>query len=243
MEICKPGIKEYQLEAELLHEFYRNGSRHPAYSSIVASGANACILHYDTNQEEVCDGDLVLIDAGCEYGHYASDITRTFPANGKFSAEQKAIYNIVLKANLAAIDAVRAGNTWDEPHNISVRIITSGLIRLGLLEGPLRRAIKQETYRDFYMHRVGHWLGIDVHDVGDYRIDGNWRLLEPGMVTTIEPGIYIAPDNKRVPRKWRGIGVRIEDDVLVTKNGPKVLSKDAPKEIKEIESLMNPTLH
>jgi len=242
MEICKPGMREYQLEAEMLHEFYRSGSRHPAYNSIVASGVNACILHYDTNEDEIQDGDLILIDAGCEFAHYASDITRTFPANGKFSVEQKAIYEIVLKANLAAIDAVRAGNTWDEPHRIAVKIITSGLIRLGLLEGPLGRAVKQETFRDFYMHRTGHWLGIDVHDVGDYRIDGNWRLLEPGMVTTIEPGIYIAPDNKRVAKKWRGIGVRIEDDVLVTKNGPKVLSKDAPKEVKEIESLMKPSL-
>lgn len=238
MQTCRPGMFEYQLEAELLHEFYRNGSRFPAYSSIVASGDNACILHYDTNNAAIKEGDLVLIDAGCEYGHYASDITRTFPASGRFSPEQRAIYEIVLEANLASIDAVRPGVSWDEPHNVSVKVITAGLIRLGLVKGPLSQAIKKEAYRDFFMHRVGHWLGIDVHDVGDYRIDGNWRLLEPGMVTTIEPGIYIAPDNRKVPRKWRGIGVRIEDDVLVTKKGPRVLTGDAPKDVAAIETLM-----
>ncbi|MEX2132469.1 MAG: M24B family metallopeptidase, partial [Pseudohongiellaceae bacterium] len=175
---------------------------------------------------------------GCEFGHYASDITRTFPANGKFSSEQKAIYEIVLQANLAAIAAVKPGTAWDEPHNISVRIITAGLVKLGLLKGKVNELIKKEAYRDFYMHRVGHWLGLDVHDVGDYKIDDKWRLLEPGMVTTIEPGIYIAPDNKKVGKKWRGIGVRIEDDVLVTRKGHKVLSKDAPKTVADIESLM-----
>jgi Xaa-Pro aminopeptidase len=243
MAICKPGIYEYQLEAELLHEFYRSGSRAPAYNSIVAAGDNACILHYDVNNAEVKDGDLVLIDAGCEYGYYASDITRTFPANGQFSDEQKAIYDIVLKANLASIEAVRPGVAWDEPHNISVKIITAGLVKFGLIKGTVAQAIKKEAYRDFFMHKVGHWLGIDVHDVGDYRIDGHWRLMEPGMVTTIEPGIYIAPDNKKVAKKWRGIGVRIEDDVLVTKKGPQVLSKDAPKHSSEIEALMQRTAH
>lgn len=243
MLACRPGMFEYELEAELLHEFYRNGSRFPAYNSIVASGENACILHYDTNNAEVKEGDLVLIDAGCEYHHYASDITRTFPASGVFSPEQRAIYDIVLKANLAAIEAVKPGAAYDEPHNVSIRIITAGLIRLGLLEGPLGQAIKKETYRDFYMHRVGHWLGMDVHDVGDYRIDGNWRLFEPGMVTTIEPGIYIAPDNRKVAKKWRGIGVRIEDDVLVTRTGCKVLSKDVPKNPDEITALMTGAAH
>jgi len=243
MVSCRPGVKEFQLEAELLHEFYRSGSRAPAYNSIVASGENACILHYDVNDAEIKDGDLVLIDAGCEYAYYASDITRTFPANGKFSPEQKAIYDIVLRANHAAIDVVRPGVAWDEPHNVSVKIITAGLIKLGLIKGPLGQAIKQDSYRDFYMHKVGHWLGMDVHDVGDYRIDGDWRLLEPGMVTTIEPGIYIAPDNRKVAKKWRGIGVRIEDDVLVTRNDPKVLSKNAPKEVGEIESLMAKAVH
>ena len=199
---------------------------------------NACILHYDTIDAEIKDGDLVLIDAGCEYQHYASDITRTFPASGTFSPEQRAIYDIVLKANLAAIEAIKPGVAYDEPHNTSVKVITAGLIKLGLIKGTPAKAIKEEAYRDFYMHRVGHWLGMDVHDVGDYRIDGNWRQFEPGMVTTIEPGIYIAPDNRKVAKKWRGIGIRIEDDVLVTRKGHKVLSKDVPKEADAIEALM-----
>ena len=243
MAYCRPGIREYELEAELLHAFTRNGSRAPAYTSIVATGDNACILHYIENGSEVKAGDLVLIDAGCEYGHYASDITRTFPANGKFSPEQKAIYNIVLKAQLAAIEAIRPGVPWDEPHNISVKIITQGLVRLGIMNGRPSQLIKSEAYRDFYMHRIGHWIGMDVHDVGDYKIDDDWRLLEPGMVTTVEPGIYISPSNKKVPKKWRGIGVRIEDDVLITRNGNKVLSADIPKTIQEIESFMAQTVH
>ena len=243
MAYCRPGIREYELEAELLHAFTRNGSRAPAYTSIVATGDNACILHYIENDSEVKAGDLVLIDAGCEYGHYASDITRTFPANGKFSPEQKAIYNIVLKAQLAAIEAIRPGVPWDEPHNISVKIITQDLVRLGIMNGRPSQLIKSEAYKDFYMHRIGHWIGMDVHDVGDYKIDDDWRLLEPGMVTTVEPGIYISPSNKKVPKKWRGIGVRIEDDVLITRNGSKVLSADIPKTIQEIESFMAQTVH
>ncbi|HIF85999.1 MAG TPA: Xaa-Pro aminopeptidase [Gammaproteobacteria bacterium] len=242
MAYCRPGIREYELEAELLHAFTRNGSRAPAYTSIVATGDNACILHYIENDSEVKAGDLVLIDAGCEYGHYASDITRTFPANGKFSPEQKAIYNIVLKAQLAAIEAIRPGVPWDEPHNISVKIITQGLVRLGIMNGRPSQLIKSEAYKDFYMHRIGHWIGMDVHDVGDYKIDDDWRLLEPGMVTTVEPGIYISPSNKKVPKKWRGIGVRIEDDVLITRNGNKVLSAGIPKTIQEIESFMAQTV-
>ncbi len=238
MTICKPGIYEYEMEAELLHAFARNGSRSPAYSSIVATGENACILHYTENTEQVKEGDLVLIDAGCEYQHYASDITRTFPANGKFSPEQKAIYEIVLKAQDAAIKAVQPGANWDEPHKASVKVITQGLVKLGLLKGRPAELIKSQAYREFYMHRVGHWLGMDVHDVGDYKIDDHWRLLEPGMVTTIEPGIYISPDNKRVAKKWRGIGVRIEDDVLVTRKGNKILSTGIPKTVQEIESFM-----
>ena len=238
MAICEPGVHEDTREAELNYAFTRGGSRAPAYNSIVAAGENACILHYDRNDAEVKDGDLILIDAGCEYKYYASDITRTFPANGKFSPEQKAIYELVLKAQDAAIDAVQPGAAWDAPHNASVRTITQGLIKLGLIKGTLNAALKSEAYRDFYMHRVGHWIGIDVHDVGDYKIDGAWRLLEPGMVTTIEPGIYIAPDNKRVPKKWRGIGVRIEDDVLVTKKGNRVLTTGIPKTVDEIETFM-----
>ncbi|MEX0618101.1 MAG: Xaa-Pro aminopeptidase [Pseudohongiellaceae bacterium] len=243
MAACKPGMMEYELEAELLYEFTRAGSRAPAYSSIVAAGANACILHYTENTAEIRDGDLVLIDAGCEYQYYASDITRTFPANGKFSPEQKALYGIVLKANLAATKAVKPGAAWDAPHNVSVKIITEGLVKLGLLKGKTSTLIKQGAYRDFYMHRVGHWLGMDVHDVGDYKIEDTWRLMEPGMVTTIEPGIYVSPDNRKVAKKWRGIGIRIEDDVLVTKKGHKVLSEDAPKSATDIEALMRSTAH
>ncbi len=243
MACCKPGIKEYEMEAELLYEFTRSGSRAPAYSSIVAAGGNACILHYNSNDAEVKEGDLVLIDAGCEYEYYASDITRTFPVSGKFSPEQKAIYELVLHAQDAAIAAVAPGAHWDEPHNISVKIITQGLVKLGLLKGRVSQLIKAEAYRDFYMHRVGHWIGMDVHDVGDYKIDDNWRLMEPGMVTTIEPGIYISPENKKVEKRWRGIGVRIEDDVLVTKQGNRVLSKGIPKTVEEIETFMSRAIH
>lgn len=243
MAYCKPGIKEFELEAELLYAFTRNGSRAPAYSSIVAAGDNACILHYNENNAEVKEGDLVLIDAACEYEHYASDITRTFPASGKFSIEQKAIYELVLKAQGAAIEAIAPGVPWDAPHKASLKVITQGLVKLGLLKGRPSQLIKSEAYKDFYMHRVGHWIGMDVHDVGDYKIDDHWRLLEPGMVTTIEPGIYISPDNKKVPKKWRGIGVRIEDDVVVTRKGYKILSNGIPKTVKEIESYMAETFH
>lgn len=243
MTACRPGLREYELEAELLYAFTRGGSRSPAYTSIVAAGTNACVLHYIENSAEIKEGDLVLIDAGCEYQHYASDITRTFPADGKFSPEQKAIYEIVLKAQEAAIKAVKPGAAWDEPHRASVRVITQGLVKLGLLQGRPAELIKAEAYRDFYMHRVGHWLGMDVHDVGDYKIDDKWRLLEAGMVTTIEPGIYIAPDNTRAAKKWRGIGVRIEDDVLVTRSGSRVLSSGIPKTVAEIESFMTSAAH
>lgn len=238
MAACRPGAYEYELEAELLYAFKRNGSLAPAYTSIVAAGTNACTLHYNDNNAEIKEGDLILIDAGCEYEYYASDITRTFPATGKFSKEQKAVYEIVLKAQQAAIEAVKPGASWDAPHNASVKVITQGLIKLGLLKGTPAKLIKSEAYKEFYMHRVGHWIGMDVHDVGDYKIDDSWRLLEPGMVTTIEPGIYISPNNKKVAKKWRGIGVRIEDDVLVTSKGHRVLSNGIPKTVTEIEQFM-----
>ena len=243
MAFCRPGVHEYELEAELLYAFTRNGSRAPAYSSIVAAGDNACILHYNTNNAALEEGDLVLIDAGCEYEYYASDITRTFPASGKFSDEQKAIYEIVLKAQEAAIEEIKPGALWDASHNASVKVITQGLIKLGLLQGKLSQCIKSESYKEFYMHRVGHWIGMDVHDVGNYKIDGTWRVLEAGMVTTIEPGIYIAPDNTDVPEQWRGIGVRIEDDVLVTESGYRILSTGVPKTVLEIEAFMSETTH
>lgn len=238
MKVCVPGKYEYELEAQLQYDFLRAGSRSPAYTSIIGSGDNACILHYIENTKQMKDGDLVLIDAGCELEHYASDITRTFPVNGRFSKEQKAIYQLVLDAQAAAIEVVKPGNHWNEPHEVSVRVITQGLLDLGLLNGELDELIAAEAYKPFYMHRIGHWLGMDVHDVGDYKIEGQWRVLEPGMVMTVEPGIYIAVDDDSVAKKWRGIGVRIEDDVLITKDGNDILSKDVPKSVDDIERLM-----
>lgn len=238
MQVCRPGMYEYQVEAEFMHEFYRAGCSGPAYTSIVAGGDNACILHYTENDQLLRDGDLLLIDAGCEYQCYASDITRTFPVNGRFSPEQRAIYELVLAAQLAAIETVAPGRHWDDPHNATVQVLTEGLVRLGLLSGKTEDLIEQGAYRDFYMHRAGHWLGMDVHDVGDYKIDGKWRQLEPGMVMTVEPGLYIAPDNQQVEPRWRGIGVRIEDDVAVTRNGYEILTSGLPKTVAEIESFM-----
>ncbi len=238
MKICEPGMLEYQLEAEILHEFHRNGARFPAYNSIVGGGKNGCILHYIENSAAIKNGDLVLIDAGCELDYYAADITRTFPANGKFSNEQKILYNICLDAQLAAIAVAKPGNHWNDPHEATVRVITQGLLDIGLLEGELEELITSESYKEFYMHRAGHWLGMDVHDVGDYKVGGEWRLLEPGMVMTVEPGIYVAPDNEKVAKKWRGIGIRIEDDVVITKDGNEVLTKNVPKTVQEIEKLM-----
>lgn len=238
MKICKPGMAEYQLEAEIQHEFGKNGARLPAYSSIVGSGKNACILHYVENSDIIKDGDLILIDAGCEYEYYAGDITRTFPANGKYSKEQKILYELVLKSQLAAIKMIKPGNHWNQAHDATVKVITKGLVELGLLKGNVNKLIEKEAYRDFYMHRTGHWLGMDVHDVGDYKVGDAWRVLEEGMVMTVEPGIYVAPDNTKVAKKWRGIGIRIEDDVAVTKDGCEILTKDVPKTVQEIEALM-----
>ena len=238
MRASKPGLNEYQLQAEIEHTFAMEGASFPAYTSIVGGGDNACILHYVENNQPLNDGDLVLIDAGCEYEHYAADITRTFPVNGRFSPEQKAIYELVLKAQLAGIEAARGGNHWDAPHQATVEVITAGLVKLGLLKGSVKKLIAAGAYSEFYMHRAGHWLGMDVHDVGDYKVDGEWRLLEPGMVMTIEPGIYIAPDHKKVAKKWRGIGVRIEDDVAITRKGTEVLTSAVPKTVAEIEALM-----
>ncbi|TBU99334.1 Xaa-Pro aminopeptidase [Stutzerimonas kirkiae] len=238
MQASRPGLFEYHLEAELDYEFRRSGARLAAYSSIVGSGRNACILHYTENDAPLKDGDLVLIDAGCELDCYASDITRTFPVGGRFSPEQKAIYEVVLKANEEAIRQVAPGRHWNEAHEASVRVITEGLVELGLLKGEVDELIASEAYKPFYMHRAGHWLGLDVHDVGDYKIAGEWRVLEPGMVLTIEPGIYIAPNNTDVAKKWRGIGIRIEDDVAVTRQGCEVLTADVPKRAEQIEALM-----
>lgn len=238
MKFCKPGVMEYQLEAEILHEFQMQGARFPAYNTIVGGGKNGCILHYIENNAVLKNGDLVLIDAGCELESYAADITRTFPVNGIFSPEQKALYEICLRAQLEAIAVARAGNHWNDPHETTVKVITQGLVELGLLEGDVSELIKTEAYKEFYMHRAGHWLGMDVHDVGDYKVGGQWRVLEVGMVLTVEPGIYVAPDNERVAKKWRGIGIRIEDDVVITKEGNEVLTKNVPKTVAEIEALM-----
>lgn len=238
MKACKPGMMEYELDAIIQYHCAKEGGRHPAYTSIVGAGANACILHYVENNAKMKKGDLCLIDAGCEFEYYASDITRTFPVSGKFSTEQKALYEIVLAAQAAAIDEVIVGKHWNDPHEASVRVITEGLIELGLLKGSVETNIEEANYKDFYMHRIGHWLGMDVHDVGDYKVGGEWRVLEEGMVMTVEPGIYVSPDNENVAAKWRGIGIRIEDDVLITKQGPRILSAGVPKTVDDIEALM-----
>lgn len=239
MKVCKPGMKEYEIEAEFLHEFTRGGSRSPAYPTIVAGGANSCVLHYTANDQTLKDGDLLLIDAGAEYDYYASDITRTFPVNGTFGTAQRRIYELVLEAQRQAIAEVRPGNHWNAPHEAAVQVVTEGLVELGLLKGKTKQLIAKERYRKFYMHRTGHWLGMDVHDVGDYKVGDEWRVLEPGMVTTIEPGVYIRPGEKGVARKWWGIGVRIEDDVVVTRKGCEVITDGVPKTVADVESCMS----
>ncbi|MET1079278.1 MAG: Xaa-Pro aminopeptidase [Pseudomonas sp.] len=238
MQTSRAGLHEFHLEAELDYEFRKGGAKMPAYGSIVAAGRNACILHYRENDALLKDGDLILIDAGCEIDCYASDITRTFPVNGRFSPEQKAIYELVLKSQEAAFLDIAPGKHWNQAHETTVRVITEGLVELGLLEGAVDELIAREAYKPFYMHRAGHWLGMDVHDVGDYKIGGEWRVLEVGMAMTVEPGIYIASDNESVAKKWRGIGVRIEDDVVVTKTGCEILTTGVPKTVAEIEALM-----
>ena len=239
MKKCQPGMMEYQLESVFAHTCALKGAREQAYPSIVGGGNNACVLHYIDNEDELKDGDMLLIDAGCEVQHYASDITRTYPVNGVFSKAQAELYQLVLDAQAAAIAQVKPGNHWNQPHEAAVRTITRGLLRMGILKGTLANALKKETYRKFYMHRTGHWLGMDVHDVGDYKIDGQWRELEPGMVLTVEPGIYIPIGTRGVAKKYWGIGIRIEDDVAVTKDGHDILSKQVPKTIADIEALMS----
>ena len=241
MQACKPGMTETQLEAELIYEFMRRGARSTAYQSIVGGGRNACVLHYVDNTATLRQNDLVLIDAGCEVQNYASDVTRTFPVNGRFSKHQAALYKIVLAANKAAIEACVAGALFVTPHEIALRIMIDGLIELRLLAGEPAEILQSESYRQFCPHNSSHWLGMDVHDVGDYRVDGAFRPLEPGMVLTIEPGIYIADgeQNAHLPARYRGIGIRVEDDVLITAQGPEVLTAGAPKEIEEIEALMS----
>ncbi len=242
-EFTKVGHYEYQIQAEIEHTFRLEGGMGPAYPSIVASGANACILHYINNNRQVQENELLLIDAGCAYNYYNGDITRTFPVNGKFTPEQKIIYEIVLEAQLKAIEVVKTGNPYNLFHDTAVRTIVEGLVDLGLLVGNIDEIIKEEKYKPFYMHRTGHWLGLDVHDAGGYKVnEETWQNLQPGHVLTVEPGIYIAPDIKpaegqpEVPEKWRGIGIRIEDDVLVTATGNEVLTATVPKKVEDIES-------
>jgi Xaa-Pro aminopeptidase len=237
MRFCRPGATEYQVMAELLHEFRRHNAD-TAYHPIVGGGRNSCILHYRENNQPLADGDLLLVDAGCELECYASDITRTFPVNGRFTPEQRAVYEVVLEANRAAIQRVRPGNHWNEPHEAAVRVITQGLVKLGLLAGRVAALIRSGAYRRFFMHRTGHWLGLDVHDVGDYKVGDEWRVLEPGMVMTIEPGIYLPAGARGVPKRFRNIGIRIEDDVVVTRREAEVLTARAPKDADQIEALM-----
>ncbi len=246
MRTAAPGCSEQRLEATFLAACAEQGARFQAYPPIVGSGANACVLHYVENADVLREGDLVLVDAGCELHGYASDITRTFPANGRFSAPQRRLYELVLAAQLAAIAKVRPGNRWNQPHKAALKVLTQGLVELGLIAGEgvtdgvaadLKQLIKDERYKPFFMHKTGHWLGMDVHDVGQYKQDGQWRRFEPGMALTVEPGLYIAPDAE-APAEYRGIGIRIEDDVLVTEGEPEVLSAGVPKDPDAIEALM-----
>ena len=237
MQAAAPGRFEYEIEAELLHHFRAHGSQAPAYTSIVAGGANACVLHYVENNAQLHAGDLLLIDAGCELDGYASDITRTFPVSGSFSAAQKDVYEMVLAAQYAALAAVQPGNHWNQPHDAALRVLAQGMIDLGLCAGSVDGVLESGDYRRFYMHRTGHWLGLDVHDAGSYKTDGAWRALQPGMALTVEPGCYIRPADN-VPQALWNIGIRIEDDVLVTASGCEVITAAAPKTVAEIEAVM-----
>ena len=237
MRATRPGKMEYEIEAELLHEFRKNGAQAPAYTSIVAGGANACVLHYISNNAQLQDGELLLIDAACEVDGYASDITRTFPVNGRFNGAQKDIYELVLTAQAAAIAVARPGAHWNEPHDAAVRVLAQGFVDLKLCSGSVDAVLESGSYKRFYMHRTGHWLGMDVHDVGAYKLDNNWRSLQPGMALTIEPGCYIRPADD-VPQAFWNIGIRIEDDVAITAQGCEVLTEAVPKTVTAIEDLM-----
>ncbi|MDI3361954.1 Xaa-Pro aminopeptidase [Lelliottia sp. V89_10] len=236
MEKCRPGMFEYQLEGEILHEFNRHGARFPSYNTIVGGGENGCILHYTENESELRDGDLVLIDAGCEYRGYAGDITRTFPVNGKFTPAQRAVYDIVLESLETALTLFRPGTSIQEVTGSVIRIMVNGLVKLGILKGDVEELIADNAHRAFFMHGLSHWLGLDVHDVGVYGTDRS-RTLEPGMVLTVEPGLYIAPDAD-VPAEYRGIGIRIEDDIVITENSNENLTASVVKNADEIEALM-----
>jgi Xaa-Pro aminopeptidase len=237
MKLCAPGLNEADIHAELLHTFTRHHCE-PSYMPIVGGGANGCVLHYITNRDLLKDGDMLLIDAGAEYDGYASDITRTFPINGKFSPEQRDLYEVVLAAQAAGIKQAYAGNQWQDMHDAAVRVATEGMISLGILEHCLEEELEMEGYKPFYVHNTGHWLGLDVHDVGEYQIDGHSRELEPGMVMTVEPGIYIHPEENSVAECWRGVGIRIEDNIAITRDEPRILTGDLVKMPDDIEALM-----
>lgn len=239
MKRCRAGAKEYQLEGVFLQNCYWEGARNMAYTPIVASGENACILHYTRNDGELAEGQLLLVDAGCEYQYYAADITRTFPVSGTFSETQRALYQLVLKSQQAAIEQIRPGVAWNTPQEVIVNILVQGLVELGLLQGSVEDLIKERAYQRFYMHSSGHWLGLDVHDAGEYKAADQWRLFEPGHVLTVEPGLYIAANQPDIDAKWWGMGIRIEDDILVTEQGCEILSRSVPKTIEEIEAMMN----
>ena len=237
MQICEPGLNEADVHASLLHTFTRHQCE-PSYLPIVGGGANACVLHYISNKDVLNDGDLLLIDAGAEYDGYASDITRTFPVNGKFSSEQRALYDVVLAAQAAAIGKARSGEQWQDVHDAAIHVATEGMIDLGILKGSLEDHLESKGYKQFYIHNTGHWLGLDVHDVGEYTIDGHSRELEPGMVMTIEPGIYIGPEEQSVDECWRGIGIRIEDNIAITPDEPRILTDGLARSAEEVEALM-----
>jgi len=237
MKKCKPGMMEYELKAEVLYEFYKQGASGESFETIVANGKNACILHYIDNQDQLENGKLVLLDAGAEYQHYTGDITRTFPVNGHFSGPQKELYNVVLNAQLAAIEIIKPGVVWDDLQEVTIYNLTQGLIDLGIVKGSIDSIIESKTYKHFYMHHLSHWIGMNVHDDCEYKIDNHWRKLQPGMLMSIEPGLYI-PNWDTIDAKWRGMGIRIEDEVLITKDGCDVLTKDVPKTVDEIETLM-----
>jgi Xaa-Pro aminopeptidase len=241
-EALKPGRFEYEIDAAIGYVFRKNGSARCGYATIVGSGANATVLHYTTNNRRIEDGDLVLIDAGAEFGYYTGDVTRTLPASGRFTADQAVLYQLVLDAQFAAIESIRPGSTFIEPHDRAVRVLTEGLVRLGLLEGEVDKLIAENAFKKFYMHRTSHWLGMDVHDAGPYKVADEWRRLEPGMVMTVEPGLYIADDAEGVDPRYRGIGIRIEDDVLVTEQGHEVLSARVPKTVAEIEGALKTSI-
>jgi len=238
MQKCKPGMYEFELEAELLYEFIRLGGRHEAFETIVAGGKNACTLHYSKNDKKLVDGELVLVDAGVEYQYYCSDVSRTFPVGGRFNSKQRAIYEIVLNTQVEVIKQIRSGVKWDHLQFTAERVITEGLIEVGLLKGKIEDLLDKQNFKQFFMHKIGHWLGLDAHDVGEYRVNDQWCVLEAGMVFTVEPGIYITPEISGVDEKWFDIGVRIEDDILVTDDGCEILTKGVPKDVTEIEAVI-----